>query len=60
MNMPTLPHSYNEPDEHRLPADMDKIPYDWLLTPLKMPRVIKRFIAFIFSQKDNSLIKYLK
>lgn len=35
MNIPTLPYNYNEPDEQRLPADTDEIPYDWLLTPGK-------------------------
>lgn len=35
ISVPTLPYSYEEPDEFRLPADTDEIPYDWLLTPGK-------------------------
>ncbi len=35
LSVPTLPYNYNEPDEYRLPADTDEIPYDWLLTPGK-------------------------
>jgi dTDP-4-dehydrorhamnose 3,5-epimerase len=35
LSVPTLAYNYKEPDEFRLPADTDKIPYDWLLTPGK-------------------------
>jgi len=35
ISVPTLPYNYDEPDEFRLPADTDEIPYDWLLTPGK-------------------------
>jgi len=35
ISVPTLPYIYEEPDEFRLPADTDEIPYDWLLTPGK-------------------------
>lgn len=35
ISVPTLPYNYIEPDEYRLPADTDEIPYDWLLTPGK-------------------------
>lgn len=35
ISVPTLPYSYDEPDEFRLPADTDEIPYDWLLEPGK-------------------------
>lgn len=35
VSVPTLPYNYQEPDEYRLPADTDEIPYDWLLTPGK-------------------------
>jgi dTDP-4-dehydrorhamnose 3,5-epimerase len=31
VNMPTELYDYNDPDEHRLPYDTDKIPYDWSL-----------------------------
>ena len=33
VSVPTLPYNYDEPDEFRLPADTDEIPYDWLLEP---------------------------
>ncbi len=33
MNVPTNLYNYKEPDEHRLPPDTDKIPYDWKLAP---------------------------
>ncbi|MDH5482492.1 MAG: dTDP-4-dehydrorhamnose 3,5-epimerase family protein [Candidatus Bathyarchaeota archaeon] len=33
LNVPTELYNYKEPDEHRLPPDTDKIPYDWKLTP---------------------------
>ena len=29
VNIPTMPYNYKEPDEYRLPADTDEIPYDW-------------------------------
>ena len=29
VNMPTELYDYDDPDEHRLPFDTDKIPYDW-------------------------------
>ncbi len=29
LNIPTHVYNYKEPDEHRLPYDTDKIPYDW-------------------------------
>lgn len=35
ISVPTLPYNYDEPDEFRLPADTDEIPYDWLLEPGK-------------------------
>lgn len=35
LSIPTLPYNYKEPDEYRLPADTDEIPYDWLLAPGK-------------------------
>ena len=35
ISIPTLPYNYDEPDEYRLQADTDEIPYDWLLTPGK-------------------------
>ncbi len=31
LNIPTELYNYKEPDEFRLPADTDKIPYDWKL-----------------------------
>ena len=31
VNVPTELYNYEEPDEHRLPPDTDKIPYDWKL-----------------------------
>ena len=31
INVPTALYNYKKPDEHRLPPDTDKIPYDWLL-----------------------------
>ena len=33
MNVPTELYDYKEPDEHRLPPDTTKIPYDWKLAP---------------------------
>lgn len=33
LNVPTEVYNYKEPDEHRLPPDTDKIPYDWKLAP---------------------------
>lgn len=33
MNAPTELYDYENPDEHRLPPDTDKIPYDWKLKP---------------------------
>jgi len=33
MNAPTELYNYKAPDEHRLPPDTDKIPYDWKLAP---------------------------
>lgn len=35
ISVPTLPYNYDEPDEFRLPADTEEIPYDWLLEPGK-------------------------
>ena len=29
VNVPTEPYNRDEPDEHRLPAHTDEIPYDW-------------------------------
>ena len=29
LNVPTNTYNYDDPDEHRLPAHTDKIPYDW-------------------------------
>lgn len=29
INIPTHVYNYKEPDEHRLPYNTDKIPYDW-------------------------------
>lgn len=29
INCPTEAYDYEQPDEHRLPHDTDKIPYDW-------------------------------
>jgi dTDP-4-dehydrorhamnose 3,5-epimerase len=29
VNCPTMPYNYAEPDEYRLPAHTDTIPYDW-------------------------------
>ncbi len=29
VNVPTEVYNYDEPDEHRLPAHTDEIPYDW-------------------------------
>ena len=29
VNVPTKTYNYSEPDEYRLPAHTDKIPYDW-------------------------------
>jgi len=33
LNVPTELYNYKEPDEHRLPPDTKKIPYDWKLAP---------------------------
>jgi dTDP-4-dehydrorhamnose 3,5-epimerase len=33
LNVPTELYNYSKPDEHRLPPDTDKIPYDWKLAP---------------------------
>jgi dTDP-4-dehydrorhamnose 3,5-epimerase len=33
LNVPTELYNYKEPDEHRLPPDTAKIPYDWKLAP---------------------------
>lgn len=33
LNIPTELYNYNEPDEHRLPPNTNKIPYDWKLAP---------------------------
>ena len=33
LNLPTELYDYSKPDEHRLPPDTDKIPYDWKLAP---------------------------
>ncbi len=33
LNVPTEVYNYKEPDEHRLPPDTKKIPYDWKLAP---------------------------
>jgi dTDP-4-dehydrorhamnose 3,5-epimerase len=33
LNVPTELYNYKEPDEHRLPPDTEKIPYDWKLAP---------------------------
>jgi dTDP-4-dehydrorhamnose 3,5-epimerase len=33
MNVPTNLYDYQKPDEHRLPANTEKIPYDWKLAP---------------------------
>ncbi|MCW3985587.1 MAG: dTDP-4-dehydrorhamnose 3,5-epimerase family protein [Candidatus Bathyarchaeota archaeon] len=33
MNVPTNLYNYKKPDEHRLPPDTEKIPYDWKLAP---------------------------
>jgi len=33
VNVPTELYDYENPDEHRLPPDTDKIPYDWKLKP---------------------------
>ncbi|HLN45175.1 MAG TPA: dTDP-4-dehydrorhamnose 3,5-epimerase family protein [Candidatus Sulfotelmatobacter sp.] len=33
LNIPTELYNYKDPDEFRLPADTDKIPYDWKLAP---------------------------
>ena len=35
LSVPTEPYNYKEPDEYRLPADTDEIPYDWILEPGK-------------------------
>lgn len=33
MNVPTNLYNYKKPDEHRLPPNTNKIPYDWKLAP---------------------------
>ena len=33
LNVPTELYNYKEPDEHRLPPNTEKIPYDWKLAP---------------------------
>ncbi len=33
LNVPTELYNYREPDEHRLPPNTEKIPYDWKLAP---------------------------
>ena len=33
MNVPTEVYNYKAPDEFRLPADTNEIPYDWKLAP---------------------------
>ena len=33
LNVPTELYNYKDPDEHRLPADTKKIPYDWKPAP---------------------------
>jgi len=33
LNVPTELYDYRKPDEHRLPPDTDRIPYDWKLAP---------------------------
>jgi dTDP-4-dehydrorhamnose 3,5-epimerase len=33
LNVPTELYDYEKPDEQRLPADTEKIPYDWKLAP---------------------------
>ena len=33
VNIPTNLYNYKDPDEHRLPPQTDKIPYDWKLAP---------------------------
>jgi len=33
VNVPTELYDYKNPDEHRLPPDTDKVPYDWKLKP---------------------------
>jgi dTDP-4-dehydrorhamnose 3,5-epimerase len=33
LNVPTELYDYKKPDEHRLPPDTEKIPYDWKLAP---------------------------
>jgi dTDP-4-dehydrorhamnose 3,5-epimerase len=33
LNVPTELYNYSKPDEHRLPPDTEKIPYDWKLAP---------------------------
>lgn len=32
LNCPTEPYRHDDPDEQRLPADTDLIPYDWAVT----------------------------
>ena len=29
VNVPDLPYDRDDPDEYRLPADTQEIPYDW-------------------------------
>jgi dTDP-4-dehydrorhamnose 3,5-epimerase len=33
LNVPTELYDYEKPDEHRLPPDTDKIPYEWKRAP---------------------------
>jgi dTDP-4-dehydrorhamnose 3,5-epimerase len=35
LNVPNELYNYKKPDEYRLPPDIDKIPYDWILEPGK-------------------------
>lgn len=35
LSVPTESYNYRKPDEYRLPADTDEIPYDWILEPGK-------------------------
>jgi len=35
LSVPTESYNYKEPDEYRLPADTNEIPYDWILEPGK-------------------------
>jgi dTDP-4-dehydrorhamnose 3,5-epimerase len=33
MNVPTNLYNYEKPDEHRLPPNTTKVPYNWILAP---------------------------